>query len=326
MLKYSYEEFTGQIRNLNIDLFISSSSFEDRCFVIPTLLTTIPLKTAAFFYNNNEYLEVIENSEKLTQILSNSNRHSLNSDHPVATHFKLLLFFKNALDKIKKPNILFDTSTFTHETLLSILKILHMRRNELGNVYITYVGAKEYSWNSKTTDEKWLSKGIKEIRTIIGYSGFTDPTQKNHLVILFGFESERTQKIIEQYEYEFISLGFANIDSSIQVDHQKINYERHSKLLLEYPNARKFTFSLVDPLQTKKDILEYLKTPELKDLNTVIAPLNNKLSTIGAGLAAIENENIQLAYAKPNLYNVSGYSKPNDDIYLYQLPFNIETE
>ena len=51
-------------------------------------------------------------------------------------------------------------------------------------------------------------------------------------------------------------------------------------------------------------------------MNTVIAPLNTKISTIGADLAALENENIQLAYAKPNIYNVDGYSIPNEFIYL----------
>jgi hypothetical protein len=49
--------------------------------------------------------------------------------------------------------------------------------------------------------------------------------------------------------------------------------------------------------------------------------LNNKISTIGAGLAAIENESIQLTYAKPAIYNVEGYSKANDDIYIFDLVF-----
>ena len=101
----------------------------------------------------------------------------------------------------------------------------------------------------------------------------------------------------------------------------KINCERHKKLLLRHPEAKEFKFSLIDPMQTKDQILSYIESKNLSDNNIVIAPMNNKISTIGAGLAAITNQNIQLAYAKASIYNTEGYSSPSDNVYFFKIGF-----
>jgi hypothetical protein len=321
--KYNHKDFIKEMEEKQFDIFLTSSSFENRCFIVPKLLHQIALKKVIIFYNTNEVKEIIVNAENLVQIFQqNSVGVKLNSDNPIANFSIILEQIESLLKNYTKPNILIDTTTFTHETLLILLKILELKHISLGEISISYTGALAYSVNEIENSKKWLSKGIKEIRTVLGYSGFTDPTAINHLIILFGFESERTKQIIEEYEYDFISLGFGKIDESIQSDHQKLNCERHKKLLEDYPNAKEFSFSLVNPFDAKKDILAYISKEEFKNFNTVIAPLNNKLSTIGACLAALSNEDIQLAYAQPLVYNTKGYSVPNDDIYFYPLNFD----
>lgn len=47
--------------------------------------------------------------------------------------------------------------------------------------------------------------------------------------------------------------------------------------------------------------------------------MNNKLSTIGASLVAIDNPRVQLIYAKAIEYNVIGYSKPMNETYFFQI-------
>jgi len=312
---YTYEEFSQQAKRDTIDVFISCSSFEERCFVIPKLAATFEPISRVVFYNTNEVEAIRSNAQKLVELArGNTELVELNSNAPIQNYLKIIRLFDHiALRYPNKPNLLIDTTTFTHETLLVLLRILHLKKSSLGDIGVCYVGAKEYSTNMENEEDKWLSKGVDEIRTILGYPGFTDPTKENHLIILFGFEFERTRKIIEEYEFDIITLGFG--DEPIQDNHMKINCERHKKLLNEQPGAREFKFSLRDPIQTKTQLLEYVNLNTLKGLNTVIAPLNNKLSTIGAGLAAIENENIQLAYAKATIYNTAGYSIPNNDIY-----------
>lgn len=321
MEKLNHISFKDVAVGLNIRTFMTCSSFEERCFIIPQLLPIDQEIKKIFFYNTNEDKVIISNAERLVNENTNSEKIPLNSDDPIDNYTIIDSLLEKLNTEKDKGNILIDITTFTHETLLILLKAIEINRELLNKVYIAYVGAGDYSYNLTDDGEKWLSKGIKTIRTVLGYPGLTDPSKKNHLMILFGFESERTKRIIEEYEFDKISLGFAKISESVQSNHYKINYARHKELLNEFPNASEFQFSLIDAAQTKKDILDYLKTNQLEDLNTVIAPLNTKISTLGAGLAAIENEKIQLAYAKPNIYNVNGYAKANEDIYLEMISF-----
>jgi hypothetical protein len=46
--------------------------------------------------------------------------------------------------------------------------------------------------------------------------------------------------------------------------------------------------------------------------------MNNKISTLGAGLAAFENPNIQLTYVQANQYNLVGYSEAGDDFIFWK--------
>lgn len=316
------ETFVSKVENVSIDIFICSASFEERCFVVPKLLSGLNIIRKGYvFYNCNEVTEIISNSEDLKQQLKfESELISLNSNDPVENYIRLMTVINEITHKYDSPNVLIDTTTFTHETLLVLIKLIENKKDLIGDVFISYLGAKEYSIANEKDEDKWLSKGVDDIRTIIGYPGFTDPTKKNHLIILFGFEYDRTVKIIEVYEYDSITLGFG--DRPIQNNHMKINCERHKKLLSEYSEARELKFSLVDPLETKNQLLKYIEDEGLSDSNIVIAPMNNKISTIGAGLAAMTNENIQLAYAKASLYNINGYSSPGDTVYFFEINFD----
>ena len=315
--KFTTKEFVEAIEENSINLFITAASFEERCFVIPNHIKGISLNHI-IFYNENEAEEIIENAHKIKSILGEpSDMIPLNSDSPIQNYIKIESLLKKY--EVLRPNILIDSTTFTHETLLVLLKSLSLRKESLGAIQVAYVGASQYSSNSESDEDRWLSKGVSEIRTIIGYPGFTDPTAKNHLVILVGFESERTRRIIQEYEYEYVTLGFGDVKESIKSNHHKINFERHKKLMEEYPKAEQFVFCLTDPTKTKEQISQYLSQEKFKNMNTVIAPLNNKISTIGVGLAALEDENIQLAYAKPNIYNIKGYSVPSEDVYFSKL-------
>ena len=317
---YNFSDFSSNFNISSIDVFLCSASFEERCFIIPKLIDDSDIKESYIFFNENEVKSICANAVELNNLLAiKSNIVALNSNDAILNYIKIMKVINEVTHNYKAPNILIDTTTFTHESLLVLIKLIENKKHLLGNVFITYVGAKEYSIKDKDNKDKWLSKGVDDIRTIIGFPGFTDPTKKNHLIILFGFEYDRTIRIIEEYEYDSITLGFG--DLPIEDNHMKINCERHKKLLLRHPEAKEFKFSLIDPMQTKDQILSYIESKNLSDNNIVIAPMNNKISTIGAGLAAITNQNIQLAYAKASIYNTEGYSSPSDNVYFFKIGF-----
>jgi len=69
-----------------------------------------------------------------------------------------------------------------------------------------------------------------------------------------------------------------------------------------------FTFAGYDAVNTKRTIQEIVENT--RDFNTVIAPMNTKISTLGAAMVALEDESVQICYAQANIYNASHYSAP----------------
>jgi hypothetical protein len=216
----------------------------------------------------------------------------------------------------KPARYLIDITTFTHESLLILLKLLQAHLDLGSNVQFAYSPAKEYAIGLEIKD-KWLSKGIDEIRSVLGYPGLLLPSRKVHLIILVGFESERAARLIDEYEPAVVSLGFGKADESITVNHHEANVAFHKILSMKYTNVMDFSFSCIDPYETKTAIEAQIA--KKADHNVVIAAMNTKISTIGAALVALQNESIQLCYAHANQYNIESYSSPSEDCYIFEL-------
>lgn len=318
-MKIKLEHIVDNIKE-QIDVFICSASFEDRCFSIPNEAAKLSIPTNVIFNVADLDDAIYKNAAKLVSILGeNSQRYELSIDNPALSLYTMHLALNKVLSKDKSLCFLLDTTTFTHEGLLMLVKLLQLRLKDNDKLLLCYNGAKDYSYKETNPEEKWLSKGINKIRSILGYPGLLDPSKKNHLIILFGFESERTSRLIDIFEYDLVSLAFGSKAASITETHQQLNATRHEELLNLYPTANKFEISLVDAKDTKAQILAYVKN--YSEYNTVIAPMNNKISSIGAGLAAMQNPEIQLCYVTANQYNLESYSQPSDNCYLFEVRF-----
>ena len=305
-----------------IDVFICSSSFEERCFSIPKEAVKLDIPSKLIFYVEDLESKINQNAKKLASILGDSSHEiAIQINNPAQTLKKMSYALSEVISVEKPQNFLIDITTFTHEGLLMLFKLFQLKIKEKNKdkLFLCYNGAKDYSYNETIPEKKWLSKGVKSVRSILGYPGLFDPSKKNHLVVLFGFEEERTRRLIDIFEYNLVSLAVGSKDASITDDHQKLNEARHEELLDLYPNAKKFEISLIDANQTKSQLLEHLK--DFSEYNTVIAPMNNKISTIGTGLAAIEKPEIQLSHLTANQYNFEGYSIPSKNCYLFEVTF-----
>lgn len=305
-----------------IDLFLCASSFEDRCFSTAASLKTIirnsdGIKSIVYF-NSNEHPSIVSNSKRLKRILGPSCKlYALNTELPMANASILNESLELALKTGKVSNILVDTTTFTHETLLVLIRLLYFKKDRFTKLFISYVGAVNYSIQEQEDTKKWLSHGISAIRSIVGYPGRNSPAKKNHLLVMFGFESDRTELLINHLEFDVVSVGLGSEKESICKSNFVINKTRYDDLTKSFDKINKFNFSLIDPLKAKRSILK--QANKFKDCNCVIAPMNNKISAIGAALAGIDNPKIQIIYAKPTEYNVSGYSSPGKEVFIHQL-------
>jgi len=191
--------------------------------------------------------------------------------------------------------------------LLILLKIFSL--DEFQNkfqIQLIYTPAEKYSDN-------WLTKGVRDIRSIYGYSGLNHPSKRMLLIILAGFESERTLEIIESFEPSAILLGQPSPSESINLELSELGNSRFEKIRKKYSSKilDTFYFSCIDAEMTANILDEKIKKFS-EEYNIVISPLNNKISTLGVASCGIKNDHIQICYASANQYNIHNYSEESD--------------
>lgn len=280
---------------------ICFASFEERCTTLANCIDVSSVKKAYIFRNIDPPMDA-ENSEnfRIIQGKLNCDATEISLKSPVSIADGIFSVIREIVDNDFK-NLIVDISTFTHEALLMLLKTVSDFRTDFQHIYFVYNGASEYS--------DWLSKGCKEIRNVIGFPGRFNPSYKDHMIILTGFEKERATQLVELFEPDILSIG--NGSEPTDQNHLKTMDSMKSEFEDWFSNLgvkwTSFDFSCSNVLTTIEKIREELNK---EDENIIIVPLNTKLSTISAALVALQNERIQVVYPIPEIYNLS-YSKPS---------------
>lgn len=208
-------------------------------------------------------------------------------------------------------NYVIDITTFTREWLLMILAIFRMQKFSQCKLTCAYNYAKSMSQN-------WLSRGPLEMRTVLGYSGSFFSSKKTHLFLILGHEVERAVAIIDSIEPAFLTIITGSRDGSVTEEMHNVN--------VRFKDYIKNCFS-IDTCEADIDVVDYneSKSGILRNLNlnggynTVIAPLNTKISTIAAGSVCLDNPQIQICYLPMEQYNTKNFSVPSDKISFFPL-------
>ncbi|MCU0118925.1 hypothetical protein N8H74_11720 [Pseudomonas sp. B2M1-30] len=223
---------------------------------------------------------------------------------------------------IRGKEIVVDITSLSHEMLVAFMGLLQSK-NLLKGTTLLYTGADEYSFNT-SKDQKWLSRGVVDIRSILGFPGTMLPSKKLHLIIMVGFETERSTEVINRYEPSRLTIAYGAKDHSVSEEHHLTNLGFAQNILnnfLENPRSidspHNLEFSCTDPFFTKSSLESYIS--QFPNENIVICPLNTKISTVGAALAALEMPDIQICYAQPAEYNILGYASPGKEITIIKL-------
>lgn len=298
----------------HVDLFVCSASFEARCRSIA------------------DHIDATQVAKVL--IAENQNHRRLHSDHPMYlrdrfgqkaapvrldTSKPLITAdsLGSAFVETAKPgqDVLIDITTFTHEAVLILFRLA---REILADCRVQYAYATASDYSTKDPPKrKWLSKGVTEVRSVLGYPGMHLPSRRLHLIVLVGFEHERVAELIRRYEPSAISLGYAESRAPDAMGHHEAAYYGLQTLKAMYGDAGVFKFPCYDSVGTCRAIIDELERVG-PDFNVVIAPMNTKVSTVGAALAAIKNESIQLCYAQAVVYNYLHYSLPGEFCYIFE--------
>ena len=296
---------------------ICCASFESRCLSIPNMIAKSAKKVVIYRNSNLSFPVAIANQEHIKEISCEPIVCTTPFDQPDILADSMAKEVEAIASASK--NLLIDTTTFTHEALLILLRIIYLFRASFDSIYCLYTGAGKYSPGSTPADT-WLSKGCKDVRNVIGFPGMLKPIANTSLIILAGFELERATKLIELVEPDRLILGNGidpindNISDIMAHFHKKYNAWKDDYKIIEKDD---FEFSCKDIEKTVKTLKTIIaKAPED---NHIIVPLNTKLSTISAAIVALENKSIQLCYAVPEVYNYENYSTPGEDITIVNL-------
>jgi hypothetical protein len=293
------------------DLLLTCASFEERSVSIAEAIHP-PTVSHVIIFQNRELetdYRTIKHRERMEAAFgSNVESCLLSNLDPIFSNEQLVSRLGSHLRE-GSGKLLIDITTFTHEQLLMVLKLISSSPLDKKNITFVYTAASQYG--------SWLTRGVKEIRSVLGYPGLLYPSRDLHLVILMGFEVERAARLIQEFEPNLVSIGTATESQSINSVMSALNKSFTDQLLTVFPDRGLFNFSAIDPTSTLKTILSL--ADEKKKHNMVVAPMNTKLSTLGAGLAAIQNHDIQICYAPALLYNSVEYSSPANYCFIFNI-------
>lgn len=304
MNRFSYDNLikTGGLKPLDNncdDLFFCCASYEARSTAVVETLSKSYRCKESIIYVNKEFRPTCETamgflSKALRQV--SKVRTCEGSWLDQTFQFNAL---KGAIDAVKSSieNITIDVTTFNREALLVGTLLIRTRWPD-ARIRIVYSSPQKYA--------DWLSRGYREIRNIIGFTGVHVTKRPTVLVVLCGFEPDRAMLLIEQHEPQLLLLGTGDPPTSNPflnrnlLEGEKISFSRQEMVKFKFAaDSATECFSNLD-----KAIRKYLKTH-----NIVVAPMSTKMSTMAVFLLAQKYPQIQITYCVPGEYNTRDYTK-----------------
>ncbi len=302
------------IKDTPDDLLFLCASYEPRTLSIGNCLNNnYSAKNGLIFHNDlnvgAEYIK--KNLNRLTKIVKNKCSEVFVVEgilNDPVNQFRALkdeIIKLNNLHKIKTVTI--DITTFNREALLIAIALLRSNCKD-AIIRTLYVSPEEFA--------PWLSRGFREVRTVIGFPGIINATWPTTLIILTGFESDRVEKIIEEHQPDKIMIGIGNPPTESKFLDRNLEEQQ---IVYTHKNIEKFYFP-ADDIITCHHSLEKIISGKSSTNNIIIAPMSTKLSTLGVFLTAESHPEIQLTYCVPGEYNMSNYSRGAVNLYLEYLP------
>lgn len=298
------------------DILIASASYEPRARGVWGAVKTQAFSQSIVCYNANHSAYLQEHLDWFTGKIPTADVVALDSDFPLRT-FDGLIGRINGLRADAPRDVVIDITAFTREALAILVFLLRNRLPSGSKVRAVYQKAKKYG---KSEHGGWLSHGIREVRTVLGYSGVVKLGSETHLILLPGFELERAKEIIDAVHPAFISFGAVTLEQCVSGEIASTLEKLLGQLRALYRGAMfdQFEFSSVDPIITRDAILRLVGSGMGR--NIVLACLNAKPATIGACLAAWKCPLLQMVYAQPVAYNLSEYAEPSGRFIAFDLP------
>ena len=204
-------------------------------------------------------------------------------------------------------DIIVDITCFPRELLGMVLFAIALMRRKFDKVTVEYIAAPAAGYATQNPalqeSERWLSQGVRDIRSIIGYPGDFSGEKSGHLIALAGHEEHRMMEIVEYVEPRKLSIGGGQRGSATAAgaDEYSGRVVRALTAKVPVPSVRGFGFRS-DSVHDVYESLRGLRIDFGRD-NVSLTAMNTKLAFVGAALFALEERRVRVMYAVPDRYN-----------------------
>lgn len=235
--------------------------------------------------------DLTEKSRELISQLCNENKIDLKylkiSDLDTVEKWKVFDDYFSNEDNVGG-KVLLEISTMPRDTIWSILYFLNPLEISIDYIYHT---PKSYS-------SDWLTKEPGKPRLLFKHSGISKLGAQTALIILTGFEVERTKQLVQFFEPKLTYLG---LQKGNQFDNKKRNAENHESIK-GFTETKEFVLDAYADDNGYSSIKEQID--ELKDqYNVIVASLGPKPTSIAMYRAFLDNSEIALAYVPAKEFN-----------------------
>lgn len=212
-------------------------------------------------------------------------------------------------------DIILDITTMSRNIVWTMLYFL---RDKVKTINIVYHKPLTYA-------KDWISREPNQSRLLLKHSGIYDLGKETALLIITGFDEERTKYMLNKYEpkkvYLFIQTGtqFDNSDRN--------NAETHKKICKEYGlHEEDIILMSIDAYSNDLgfNVIESAINKETES-NIILASFGPKPSAIAVYRSYMQHPEIALCYLPCNEYNQQ-YCQGIGDSVSYTLTFPTEEE
>lgn len=192
--------------------------------------------------------------------------------------------FEADLEKPGGKTVLLDITTMPRDAIWSILYFL-----DKAEMNVSYIYHKPATYCSD-----WLSRDPDRPRLLLKQSGIAKFGCKTVLLIVTGYDPDRTEQLITAFEPKITLLGF---QAGSQFDNKRHNIENHKDLLERYKSSIEiFDLNAYSHDHGLQEIIPLIEK-HLPNSNIVAGSLGPKPSAIALYLARKRYPDIALAYA-----------------------------
>ncbi len=285
------------------DLFICCASFEDRCLSSASKMGIDYRTNFAIIFVIEEPLYKKQVDTNLYRLQSELGKRtskgifviSCQKENPIDGVSQLKNIWKQCKPRnLEEPFITIDISGFTKIYLLELLHYLVIELN---------LGIPRLFTQHRRTYQLNLLGGVEQITTIPNFFGSISWEKQTVLVLLLGFEQERSLAVWKHFNPAKTVALITNPPRYGNLDYLRYAQENNSHLLSQ-PSTEVRNVPADNPYATK-NMLEVIYNDTRGSFNMVIGPFGTKPQAVGVFLFCLEHPKVQVVYSFPVKYTRS---------------------